>query len=274
MRILLKIFCYQAAVLLMAGPTQWLYPSFIMAEESANASSPAKSWIEPKTGMEFVYVKGGCYQMGCGDWTSECDKSEKPVHEVCIDGFLLGKFEVTQGQWQKIMGSNPSKFKLGENYPVETVSWNDVQKFIAKFNKTSSRSFRLPSEAEWEYAARSGGKEEKFSGGKDLTNFTWCSFNSENTTHPVGTKTKNNIGIYDMSGNVSEWTEDWYQADYYSVSPRNNPRGPISGPGRVYRGGCWGNVPGFLRVAARNWNPPSLGSSFIGFRLLLPGEIK
>ncbi len=228
-----------------------------------------KNWTEPTTGMVFVLVPGGCFQMGCGNWTSECNNDEVPVHKVCLDEFWLGKYEVTQEQWHKIMAENPAHFKLGDNYPVETITWERTQEFLAVFSRQTNLSFRLPAEAEWEYAARSGGLDEKYSGGNKIENFSWCSFNSGQTTQPVGTKKPNGLGLYDMSGNVSEWVQDLYQKNYYNNSPQKNPKGPPSGPGHVYRGGCWGDIPGFLRVVGRNWIFPNTGLNTIGLRIIL-----
>ncbi len=208
--------------------------------------------------------------MGCGNWTSECKNDEIPVHEVCLDTYWIGKFEVTQAQWQKIMGRNPAYFKLGDDHPVETISWEHAQQFITRLNKKTKLSFRLPTEAEWEYAARSRGKDEKYAGGNKIANFSWCSFNSGQTTQKIGGKKPNGLGIYDMSGNVSEWVQDYYQPQYYSKSPKNNPKGPKNGEGRIHRGGCWGNVPGFLRVVGRDWNPADIGINTIGMRIILP----
>ncbi|MBF0328761.1 MAG: formylglycine-generating enzyme family protein [Nitrospirae bacterium] len=221
------------------------------------------------TGMELVFVKGGCYQMGCGSWTSECYDDEKPVHEVCVDDYYIGKYEVTQGQWQAVMGNNPSHFKnCGDNCPVENVSWNDVQEFISRLNSRSGGGkYRLPTEAEWEYAARSGGKSEKYSGGNDVDSVAWYSSNSGSKTHQVGTKAPNGLGIYDMSGNVWEWVQDWKADNYYSNSPRNNPTGPSSGSYRVYRGGSWDDNAGFVRSALRNFDNPGYRYGFLGIRL-------
>ena len=229
-----------------------------------------KSFTDMVTGMEFVYVPGGCYEMGCGNWTSDCAPDEKPVHTVCVDDFYIGKYEVTQGQWKKIMHSNPSSFPKGDHYPVESISWNDIQKFIKELNKRSNRQFRLPTEAEWEYAARSGGKKGKYAGGDNVDRIAWFKDNSGGHTHPVGQKAPNGLGIYDMSGNVGEWCHDWYSENYYSKSPRNNPLGPSSGLFRVFRGGSWYSMPGKLRSAYRNNGEPSYTTSDLGFRLVLP----
>ncbi|OCC14196.1 serine/threonine kinase [Dissulfuribacter thermophilus] len=229
-----------------------------------------KPFIEPITGMEFVWVPGGCFEMGCGSWQSDCDSDEKPVHEVCVDGFWIGKYEVTQGQWKRVMGNNPSKFKKGDDYPVERVSWDDAQEFIKRLNSKSGRTFRLPTEAEWEYACRSGGKEEKYCGGSAVDRLAWYWGNSGGSTHRVGTKAPNGLGIHDMSGNVWEWCEDWYDEDYYRNSPRNNPKCPSSGSYRVSRGGSWYFNPRFVRSAYRNRFRPRNRLNYLGFRLVLP----
>jgi len=234
---------------------------------------PPKPFIDSSTGMEFVFVKGGCYQMGnsFGDGGPE----EKPVHEVCTDDFYLGKIEVTQGQWKKIMGSNPSlNSKCGDNCPVENVSWSDVQDFVSKLNgKSGGSKYRLPTEAEWEYAARSGGKLEQYSGGDVLADVAWFFEYDGDPSYrwgarPAGTKRPNGLGIYDMTGNVWEWTNDLYGSDYYSISPRNNPTGPASGDRRVLRGGSWRNGAFDLRSTYRNYLPPNYRSDVNGFRLL------
>ena len=225
---------------------------------------------DPATGMEFVFVKGGCYDMG--DTFGGGDPDEKPVHNVCVSDFYMGKYEVTQGQWKTIMGSNPSYFSsCGDTCPVEMVSWNDIEEFIQKFNSKTGKSYRLPTEAEWEYAARSGGRKEKYAGtssDSDLKDYAWYGSNSDNETHPAGQKKPNGLGIYDMSGNVYEWCQDWFSSHYYKNSPRDNPRGPSSGSHRVFRGGSWLNEALLLRASDRNDEDPSGSYSRVGFRLL------
>ena len=225
------------------------------------------TWTDPVTGMVFVWVAGGCYEMGCGSWTDNCDDNEKPVHQVCVDGFWIGKYEVTQGQWEQIMGSNPSHFDSGDNYPVETVSWDDCQIFIDDLNSRSGNIFRLPTEAEWEYAARSGGREEKYAGGDNLDSLGWYLNNSESRTHEAGTKVANGLGIYDMSGNVYEWCSDWYASGYYAGSPPDNPQGPSTGSFRVGRGAGWRDFAWFCRSAFRGRNTPGYRDFNLGFRL-------
>jgi formylglycine-generating enzyme required for sulfatase activity len=224
------------------------------------------------TGMELVLVKGGCFQMG--NTFDAGGPEEKPAHEVCVDDFLIGRREVTQGQWKKIMGTNPSiNLACGPSCPVEQVSWNDVQAFIGKLNragagKKPSGKYRLPTEAEWEFAARSGGKKEKFSGGEDVAAVAWYFATADAGTHPVGLKAPNGLGLYDMTGNVWEWTGDWYAASYYASSPRKNPTGPSKGDRRVVRGGGFGNEAFDVRASYRNHLPPDHRAAGLGFRLV------
>jgi formylglycine-generating enzyme required for sulfatase activity len=230
------------------------YPFTCFAESSTSTAS--QIWKEPVTGMEFVWVPGGCYEMGCGNWTSDCYRDEKPVHEVCVGGFWMGKTEVTQGQWKQIMGDNPAKFKKGDNYPVEFAKWVEIEKFIKKLSSSTpdAYKFRLPTEAEWEYACRSGGKPEKYAGMSDLDQVAWYSGNSNRSTHAVATKAPNGLGLFDMNGNVHEWCADLYNGTAYRTHKRDNPlyweQGGLS---RVYRGGSWNSKPKFARCAARNY---------------------
>jgi formylglycine-generating enzyme required for sulfatase activity/serine/threonine protein kinase len=225
-------------------------------------------WKDPVTGMGFVWAPSGCYQMGCGSWDEDCQDGEKPVHEVCVDGFWIAQTEVTQGQWQRVMGKNPSSFKKGDDYPVEAVSWYDTKEYIRKLNEMGSAKFRLPSEAEWEYAARSGGKAEKYSGGNDVDSVAWYDGNDGDSTHPVKTKKGNGLGIYDMSGNVWEWVEDVYIADIYKRSDRKNPIYTSGGSFRMFRGGSWSWQSVSVRCAKRLGYEPASRLPFIGFRLL------
>lgn len=202
-----------------------------------------------------------------GDTFGDGDADEQPVHEVCVDGFYMGKHEVTQGQYQKITGSNPSSFKKGSNYLVETVNWLQAKSFIQKLNSRSGKGFRLPTEAEWEYAARNGGKKQKYAGGNSVDSVAWYKNNSGGFAHPVGQKTPNGLGLYDMSGNVREWCSDYYDSKYYKSSPRNNPQGASSGRYRVVRGGSWDDGLGNIRPAIRHWCMAGLSSPLIGFRL-------
>ncbi len=215
---------------------------------------------------KMVFVKGGCYEMG--NTFGDGYKDEKPVHKVCVSDFYIGKYEVTQGQWKKIMGSNPSNFSsCGDNCPVENVSWNDAMEYISKLNSKGGKNYRLPTEAEWEYAARSGGKSERYAGGNNVDNLAWYLSNSGHHTHAGGTKAPNGLGLYDMSGNVWEWTNDWYGENYYAESPRNNPPGPVSGEYRVLRGGSVLGDPQFVRASERLASTPNHKNDYYGFRV-------
>jgi formylglycine-generating enzyme required for sulfatase activity len=175
----------------------------------------------------------------------------------------MGKNEVTQAQWKKVMGNNPSEFKNGgENCPVEKVSWNECQIFIKKLGN----SFSLPTEAQWEYAARSGGKDENYSGSNDIDRVAWYSGNSGMTTHAVGTKAPNGLGIYDMSGNVWEWCQDW--KGNYPSKEVTNPIGPAAGSYRVIRGGGWYGTPAWVQSTDRGRYEPEFSYLILGFRLV------
>ncbi len=217
----------------------------------------------------MVFVKGGSFQMG----STSGDSDEKPVHTVRVGDFYIGKYEVTQKQWKEVMGNNPSYFK-GDNLPVEQVSWYDAVEFCNKKSRQeglmtcysgsgkntkcdfSANGYRLPTEAEWEYAAvarTSGSYKYSGSGSNNINEVAWYSKNSGSKTHPVGKKQPNELGIYDMSGNVWEWCWDWYDENYYSNSPKNNPKGPKSGTYRILRGGSWSSYGSYCRCAGRGY---------------------
>ncbi|MCI5137372.1 MAG: hypothetical protein D3922_02905, partial [Candidatus Electrothrix sp. AR1] len=229
-----------------------------------------KAIIDSVIGMEFVSVPGGCFQMGSLENERDRDNDEGPVHKVCVNSFQMGKYEVTQGQWKKIMGSNPSEFQKGDSYPVEKVSWDDAQEFIGKLNAKSGKNYRLPTEAEWEYACRAN-DSGKYCGGDDVDALGWHKKNSGNrSTRPVGGKQANKFGLYDMSGNVWEWCADWSGENYYNSSPQDNPTGPSSGLHRVFRGGTWQHIPKVMRAANRGGAAPDGSNDDLGFRLVLP----
>ena len=247
------------------------FPRGLRAGVDWELATTGDVFTDSATGMQMVFVKGGCYQMG--DTFGDGYANEKPVHEVCVNDFYIGKYEVTQGQWQRIMGNNPSYYKnCGDNCPVEQVSWNDIQQFIQRLNNQSGKQYRLPTEAEWEYAARSGGKSEKYAGGNDVDAVAWYDGNSGRETHPVGQKQPNGLGLYDMSGNVWEWCSDWYGEKYYGQSFRDNPDGPSSGSYRVLRGGSWNDKPRDVRVANRLGYNPGYRDYYFGFRLAGPAQ--
>jgi formylglycine-generating enzyme required for sulfatase activity len=237
---------------------------FQMVESQFRLTEAAR---ETEEGM--VFVKGGCFDMGDIFDTGHSD--EKPVHTVCVKDFYLGKTEVTQKQWVDITGHNPSKFKC-EDCPVERVSWYDVQDFIKKLNEKTGLTYRLPTEAEWEYAARSGGEKMQWAGTNNknkIRDFAWYGHNAEGGTHTVAGKLPNGIGIYDMMGNVWEWCSDWYDKHYYETHPSRDPQGHTEGTNRVIRGGGWRSKDMGLRTTDRNnFDPASKKFSDIGFRLV------
>lgn len=202
---------------------------------------------------------------------SDAYNSEKPTHSVTLSSYYMGETEVTQALWQAVMGSNPSNFK-GNNLPVERVSWNDCQTFINKLNqllagRLGGKRFALPTEAQWEYAARGGKKSKgyKYSGSNKINKVAWYDENSGRTTHAVGKKQANELGLYDMSGNVWEWCTDWYGS--YGSGAQTNPTGPATGSSRVGRGGSWDHFAGYCRVSCRGNRFPDLTGSDLGLRL-------
>jgi len=219
----------------------------------------------------MVYVEGNTFVMGA---TSEQGNDawfyEKPAHKVTLSSYYIGKYPVTQEEWEAVMGSNPAKFK-GDKYPVEQVSWDDCQEFVRKLSQLTGKQFRLPTEAEWEFAARGGSKSKgyKYAGGNDMEEVGWFQDNSDSQTHPVGQKKANELGIYDMSGNVWEWCQDRYEdfdrdADTYT---HLDPQGPTVGFDRVERGGGWASIARRCRVSSRGDGIPSNRFNAIGLRI-------
>jgi formylglycine-generating enzyme required for sulfatase activity len=219
--------------------------------------------------LEFVWIPGGTFQMGSHSFEEDRDDDEGPVHTVELDGFWMGKTEVTQEQYERITGSNPSSFK-GSRNPVETVSWNMATAFCEKLSQKTGNTFTLPTEAQWEYACRAGSSARYSFGDSDSTlgDYAWYSSNSGHQTHPVGQKQANKFGLYDMHGNVWEWCRDWYAEDYYSSIPRKNPENTAPGEDRVLRGGSRGYHKEFCRSAYRVWGSPSYTHSGFGFRVV------
>ena len=219
---------------------------------------------------DMVYVEGGTFKMGATkEQGRDAGSDEKPTHQVTLSSFYISKYEVTQELWQAVMGKNPSEFKGDLRRPVEQVSWRDCQEFISKLNELTGKRFRLPTEAEWEYAARGGNQSRgyKYSGSKDPGSVAWYSDNSGRTTHPVGQKSPNALGLYDMSGNVFEWCQDCHR--WYSKDPQTNPTGPESGSDRVLRGGGWKLYAEWCRVSCRSLGSPMDRSDDLGLRLAL-----
>ena len=262
------------------------------------------TYTDPATGMEFVFVKGGCYRMG--DTFGDGENNENPVHEVCVSVFYIGKYNVTVGQFnrfvsetgytteaQKETGYTPEAqkgtkgksgcnsnegegnfgyswrnpgFPLDDRHPVVCISWNDAVAFTEWQGRKTGKGIRLPSEAEWEYACRGGGGSEKYCGGNDIDSVAWYKDNSGMQTHPVGQKRPNGLGLYDMSGNAGQWMGDWYDDNYYGSSGRDNPRGPSYGHSRALRGGSWAFEPRKMRASTRGGCSPSVQSDNIGLR--------
>jgi len=231
----------------------------------------------------WVFVEGGTFQMGSNDG----DSDEKPVHQVTVTSFYIGKYEVTQKEWRDVMGSNPSNWK-GDNLPVEKISWYDAVEYCNKLSlkegltpcysgsgkgiscNWNANGYRLPTEAEWEFAARGGNQSKgyKYSGSNDIGTVAWYGSNSGDKTQAVGTKQANELGIHDMSGNVWEWCWDWYDSGYYAKSQSSDPIGAGSGSYRVLRGGSWGNGGIFCRVSDRSVNNPDFSISYDGVRVV------
>ena len=215
----------------------------------------------------MIHVEGGTFNMGATfEQGGDIGVDEKPVHKVTLSSYFIGETEVTQELWQAVMGSNPSDFK-GSKLPVEKVSWEDCQKFIEELNKKTGMQFRLPTEAEWEFAARGGKMSQgyKYSGSNKIGDVAWFKNNSANSTHDVKTKQPNELGIYDMSGNVWEWCQDWYGS--YDSAPQTNPTGASSGVVRMYRGGGWRYDAASCRVAYRDYTAPADCYDYLGLRL-------
>ena len=293
-KLLMSLFLLTFSLSFSCGKKEDKYPAIknkqISKHESAvdkpgkTSKNIAGSYKDTFTGIEFVFIKGGCYRMG--DIFGDGDSDERPVHKVCVDGFYMSRYETTQAQWLKIREDNPSRFKAGINYPVENVSWNEVQGFIGRLNELTGKRHRLPTEAEWEYAARSRGKDMRFAGFSEegelsrYANFcdrscgafskTAGQEDKYKNTAPVGRFRPNGSGLYDMTGNVWEWTQDWYDENYYKVSPELNPPGVSSGVRRTIRGGSWDYDPRSLRVSDRDGLEPDKRSNNCGFRLVVP----
>ena len=228
--------------------------------------------------FKMVAVEGGTFTMGATpEQGSDVYDSEKPAHQVTLSSYSIGQTEVTQELWRAVMGRNPSLFTGNLQRPVENVSWNDCQTFINKLNQMTGKNFRLPTEAEWEYAARGGNRSQgyKYAGSNAIGDVAWyydnsCALGSNHPdygTHAVATKAPNELGLYDMSGNLLEWCQDWYGS--YSSDAQTNPTGPASGPDRVFRGGSCYSYAWRCRVSYRSYSAPSFKNCDLGLRLAL-----
>ncbi|KAF0219900.1 MAG: hypothetical protein FD174_1624 [Geobacteraceae bacterium] len=223
--------------------------------------------------IPLVFVKGGCFDMG--DTFGDGGSDEKPVHQVCVDDFYMGKYEVTREQWQAVMGNNSSSMTHSKTYPVDSVSWNDASEFFKRLNARTGLKWRMPTEAEWEYTARSGGKKQKYPGFSDegsVEDYAWQDVNSGGKPHPVGEKKPNELGLYDMAGNVWEWVQDRYDRDYYRLSPKMDPKGDPFGVNRIIKGGSALKSAGALRASYRDYVAPETRGACFGLRLVMSAD--
>ena len=218
--------------------------------------------------IEMVNVKGGKFDLG--DDSAAMDR--RPAHTVTLSDFAIGKYEITQKEWTAVMGSNPSPYNYCDNCPVTNVSWSDIQKFLEKVNSMTGKHYRLPTEAEWEYAARGGRREDKenmkkYSGREVLQYIAWFERNSNDHEHPVGKKRANQLDIHDMTGNVEEWCSDWYGKSYFSTRDVTNPTGPDGGNSKVVRGGSFKSLKDEISVTRRAAYTPDTRATTLGFRI-------
>lgn len=238
-------------------------------EEEERKRKEIANGLFTANGVSFrmICVEGGTFQMGSNE--SDACKDERPVRLVTLNNYYIGQTEVTQALWQAVMDGNPSKFQGDGQLPIESISWEDCQTFIKKLNQLTGQRFRLPTEAEWEYAARGGkySKGYKYSGSNTLGDVAWYTDNSGGKTHPVASKHANELGLYDMSGNVEEWCQDWYGT--YPSSSQINPTGPNSGSCRLHRGGSWNNYYRSCRISLRSESVPLYQKFNLGLRLAM-----
>ena len=231
-----------------------------VAESAPPPTIPTQPVIKPK----MVRITGGCFEMGSP--TSEKDRSDdERQHQVCVETFEMGQYEVTQAEWQSVMGGNPSYFSGCADCPVETVSWNEIQDYLRQLNQRTGRNYRLPTEAEWEYACRVGVKGQRYCGGDDVNRLAWYDENSDGKAHPAGKKAANGHGLYDMSGNVWEWTCSTYDKQYGGAEQKCAIK--VTTGHRSLRGGSWNDRPAWVRSAYRNGDTPTNRDNSTGFRL-------
>jgi len=227
------------------------------------------SWKEPLTGMTFVKVPSGCFSMGC---TQQCDTDSTPLHTVCIDSFWISQHEVTQKQWHKVMENQPSVFSGNDSYPVENVSWKDAQAFMKVLNEKTGGTYRLPTEAEWEFACSGTQQKVSYSGANKADDVSWTLSNSSGHPHGTGLKDKNYFNLFDMSGNVYEWCLDTYEENAYEKHSKNNPliKPSDTNPYRVIRGGCWDSDATYSKCTNRNNQARHKRNRYTGFRVVRP----
>lgn len=257
--------------------------SLSVTQNAPNGSSGKNDYLETWNGinMEMVFVEGGDFLMGStSEQNNDAKDDEHNVRRVTVRDFYIGRYEVTQSQWESVMGTNISQQRnavnpawplggTGPDYPMYYVSWEEASEFCRILSQKTGKTYRLPTEAEWEYAARGGCKNDgtKYAGSNTMDEVGWYNINSGSSTHKVGTKAPNGLGIYDMSGNVWEWCNDWYSSNY-ETSLTDNPKGPSSGLYRVLRGGCWYRGAVYCRVSNRTNNSPTNRNNNSGFRVI------
>ena len=233
-----------------------------------------ETWREPLTGIEFVRMPAGCYVMG--DTFGKGEANEQPPHEVCLKSYWIGRYEVTQGEWQKAVSVNPSAYVGSDRLPVDSVNQMDIAGFIFRLSEANpGRTFRLPTEAEWEYACRAAGQQAMFGGQPPPAGANTAEYAERHGegTVPVGTFPPNALGLHDMSGNLWEWVSDIYAPDAYVHHRRDNPRHVADGPARLLRGGAWSHDAGFSRCSKRHMHcRPTARFDFVGFRLVLEAD--
>lgn len=261
-----QVFTLLLAVLLTAP---------LMAQEKTESKPSGKPEKNSRTDVlenidaRMLFVQGGTFTMGCTRPQDSCYYWEFPAHKVTLSNFYLAQYPVTQREWEMVMHTKPWFSKDCPDCPIEHISWYDAQVFISTLNQLSGKFYRLPTEAEWEYAARGGSHSHnlKYAGGNAVDNVAWYDSNSLQQSHPVGLKEPNELGLYDMSGNVWEWCSDWFSEKYYTESPEKDPQGPGKDVYRVCRGGSWWSEKGDLRVSNRDRYPPDARDDDVGFRL-------
>lgn len=278
--------CIRCSQTLVGGKMPTRTTTTTTYSQTGYASQPApaanQDFTETAWGinMKMIWVEGGDFLMGCTSEQGNCESDEQNVRRVTVDGFYIGMLEVTQSQWEKVVGTSiyqqkskaggNSTYGVGPDYPMYYVSWDEAMEFCRLLSNKTGRTYTLPTEAQWEYAARGGNKNEgaKYAGSNMIDAVAWYTDNSGSSTHIVGSKRANALGIYDMSGNVWEWCKDWYANSYVSYDT-NNPVGPSSGSSRVLRGGSWYDSASYCRVANRSSNSPGDRDYSLGFRVVL-----
>lgn len=275
-RVVMKKYAIVLAIFLLAGSvvftTQAKKKSHWQRKAQTENIKGQQTFTVGGVKFTMITVEGGTFMMGAVDGDTIAKQHEKPAHEVTVSTFSIGQTEVTQELWMAVMGkyNNHSEFR-GAKRPVEMISYYDCEEFLEKLNKMTGQKFRFPTEAEWEFAARGGNKSKgyKYYGGNVVGKVAWYKGNSKDKTHPVAQKRPNELGLYDMGGNVWEWCLDWYGEDYFTSSPSTNPTGPETGSNRVNRGGHWGCDTYRFRVSDRDGDIPGSRCPFIGLRLAL-----